>query len=159
MSIIKVLTIGDVVGHEAINYLQNHLYSFQSKNNINLTIANGENALGMGIDPLSASNIFSAGVDIITSGNHIWKRKEIKQYLDDDYRIIRPCNYRNAPGYGYTVAKIDETFTQVILNSVSGTAQESADNILMATLAKMQGVAEDDITVMVTKVRKNVEAS
>lgn len=69
---------------------------------IEFTIANGENAAGgMGLTPAVASEIFDLGVDVLTSGNHIWAKKEILSHLDEERRILRPSNYpRGVPGAG-----------------------------------------------------------
>jgi hypothetical protein len=75
------------------------------EHNVHFTIANGENSAGgLGITPTTAKEIFSAGVDVITTGNHVFKQKQILSTLDKDPRILRPVNYpETQPGIGWTV--------------------------------------------------------
>lgn len=95
--------IGDVVGRPGRRVLQTFLPSLHSEYNLNLVIANGENsASGLGITVSTARELIDLGVDVITSGNHVWARKEIFPYLDDELPIIRPMNYPPAaPGRGF----------------------------------------------------------
>ncbi len=100
---IKLLIFGDVVGKVGRNALSYFLYKNRTKYKPDLIIANGENVSGgIGIHPKNAENLFSMGVDVITSGNHIWRYKEIIQYISKNEKLIRPLNYGdNAPGKGY----------------------------------------------------------
>ena len=109
MSLQKILCIGDVVGPGAVSYLQKKLHMFCSANAIDLTVCNCENAAaGNGVDPASAQELLAAGADVLTSGNHIWKRHEIREYLEANDRILRPANYpASCPGNGYTFVDID----------------------------------------------------
>ena len=74
---------------------------------IDLVVANGENASGgIGITPQVADDLLSHGIDLLTSGNHIWKHKEIKPYLQDTDRLLRPANYPpESPGRGYAIVE------------------------------------------------------
>lgn len=104
----KILAIGDVVGPLGLEYLQANLRRFISENNIDLTVVNGENvSVGNGLSSTDAKAIRESGADIITSGNHIWKKKDIYDYLDSSAHIVRPCNYpAENPGMGYTCLNI-----------------------------------------------------
>ncbi|GAI24566.1 unnamed protein product, partial [marine sediment metagenome] len=84
---IKILFIGDIVGKPGRKAVKEILPRLKRENNIFLTIANGENlAGGIGITPDVAQEIRSYGVDVITTGNHVWRRKEIEHYLNEvDY--------------------------------------------------------------------------
>lgn len=102
----KILFLGDIVGRPGRKVLAENLKDLVKQHKADIIIANGENASGgSGIDPRTAGEIFSAGVDFITTGNHIWDRKEIKNYLNENsQRIIRPANYaEGAPGVGIQV--------------------------------------------------------
>ena len=93
---LNVLCIGDVVGKNSCIYLRNNLPKIKRKYNIDIVIANGENsAEGNGITPFSANQLFSAGVDIITGGNHTVKRKEIYDMLDNNPYMTTPNNILN----------------------------------------------------------------
>ena len=109
MSEFRILALGDVVGPEAVKYLGEKLWNFRRANNINMVICNAENAcVGNGLDPQSADKLLSSGCDVLTGGNHIFRKKEIRRYLDDTRSLIRPANYPfGTPGNGYTIAKID----------------------------------------------------
>jgi len=102
-----VLAIGDIIGKPgrwALTELVPHL---RQKYGVDLVIANGENAAGgIGLTPDTAQELLTAGVDVITSGNHIWAQKEIIPYLDGDMPILRPLNYPpGVPGRGYIATK------------------------------------------------------
>ncbi len=101
----KVLLIGDVVGAPGCRYLQSVLHDFKRKNGIDLVIVNGENsAVGNGMLPQSVDALLGAGADVITSGNHVFRRFEIYDYLEDHPYVLRPANYPdNTVGNGYYV--------------------------------------------------------
>lgn len=103
----KVLFIGDVVGKPGRRAVKTLLPQMRKQYGLDLVISNGENAAGgLGITPSTAEELLQAGVDVITSGNHLWKHKEIIPYLDGDARILRPLNYPpGVPGKGYLVYK------------------------------------------------------
>ena len=99
---------GDIVGRSGRNVIEKFLPDLISKNDINFVIANGENsASGFGITKKICDQLYKIGVDVITSGNHIWDQKEILSYIDNDKRLIRPCNYpTDTPGRGFGAYKI-----------------------------------------------------
>ena len=101
----KILIIGDVVGNCGTEFLRQNLHSFAKDNNIDMIIANGENAAkNNGLDASTADVLFSAGVDVITSGNHIWHKFEMQNIIDDYENILRPANYPGeCPGNGYVI--------------------------------------------------------
>ena len=110
----KVLFLGDVVAKGGRKALAKYIPRITEEYKPDLIIANGENASGgIGITSETAEEIFSFGVDVITSGNHIWKHKDIFAYLESNSdKIIRPLNYPNSdeyetPGSGYTKIKKD----------------------------------------------------
>ncbi len=98
----KILAIGDVVGPAAVEKLGSWLRSYRDAARIDLCLVNGENAsVGNGIDVSAARAILDAGADIITTGNHVWHKRDIRSYLDDSDRILRPANYpSHVPGVG-----------------------------------------------------------
>lgn len=100
---IRLLMIGDVVGRPGRRAVIENIPGLVRDERINLTIANGENAAGgNGITREVAGELFSAGVEVITMGNHVWNKKEIYNLITREDRIIRPCNYPpGAPGAGY----------------------------------------------------------
>lgn len=101
----RVLILGDVMGRPARRAAQDLVPSLIKKENIDLVVANAENSAGgMGVDIKSAKELLSAGVQILTSGNHIWKKKEIYSYIDQQDHLIRPANFpEGAPGKGWCI--------------------------------------------------------
>lgn len=98
----KLLFIGDIVGRAGRKALTDHLDSIVDRHYVDLVIANGENAAsGYGLTGSVLQEIFKAGVDVVTSGNHIWDKKEIMPLLDKESRLLRPANYPpGLPGRG-----------------------------------------------------------
>ena len=99
----KVLIIGDVMGKPGRDAMKEFLD--KKKNDYDFVIVNGENAAaGFGITPKIADEFFELGVDVITSGNHIWDKKELYSYLNENKNILRLLNYpKGVPGFGYTI--------------------------------------------------------
>jgi metallophosphoesterase (TIGR00282 family) len=99
----RILILGDIVGRPARRAIAEFVPSFVSREGIHLVVGNAENAAGgMGVDIKSAQELLSSGIDVLTSGNHIWKKKEIYSYLDAHENLLRPANYpQGAPGRGW----------------------------------------------------------
>lgn len=117
----RILCIGDVVGAAGCAFLRAHLSALKNTEHIDLVVANGENSAdGNGMTPTSAEHLFTSGVDVITGGNHTYRRKEIYRLLDENPRIVRPANYPAAdPGVGYTL--VDTLKARVCVVSLLGT--------------------------------------
>jgi hypothetical protein len=100
---LKILAIGDIIGKPGRKAIRELLPSLCHEYGIALVIGNGENAAGgIGLTPSTAQELFDSGIDIITTGNHIWAHKEIIPYLDSGFAILRPLNYPPVtPGRGY----------------------------------------------------------
>ncbi len=118
----KVLAIGDIFGEAAADALGGFISELRATYSPDVTVCNGENAAdGRGLTPELASVILAAGVDVITTGNHIWDRDVIKPYLDSTDRVLRPANYpASAAGVGETVITADGV--KILVINVSGTA-------------------------------------
>ena len=101
----RILFIGDIVGEPGRRAIKELVPKIVKREKIDFVIANGENtAGGSGITPMIVDELLGYGVDVITSGDHIWKRKEILDRIAEDARILRPANYpTEAPGFGATV--------------------------------------------------------
>lgn len=114
----RILILGDVVGRPGRTAIRELVPTFVQDNGIDLVIANAENAAGgMGVDIKSAEQLFSAGVHVLTSGNHIWKKKEIYSYLETHPCLVRPANYpEGAPGRGWVEWKDDKGLCALIVN-------------------------------------------
>lgn len=146
----KVLAIGDVVGKAGCEFLRSKLPQIKKDYDIDLVIANGENsAEGNGITPHSANFLFSSGVDVITTGNHAFRRKEIYNYLNDNKYILRPANYPEGSTPGKGVCKIDMLKRNVIIVNLLGTIyMESLDNPLEKIDEILKHVSENDIVIV-----------
>lgn len=117
----NILVLGDVVGEAGCQFVRKNLPGFKKLKGIDFCIANGENsAPGNGITPESAEHLFLSGVDFITTGNHVYRRKEVYDFLDDTDSVIRPFNFPELnPGKGYAVA--DLGFCRVGIINLMGT--------------------------------------
>jgi metallophosphoesterase (TIGR00282 family) len=100
-----ILAIGDIVGKPGRKAISQFLPGLRQQYGFELVMANGENAAGgIGLTPDTAQELLDAGVDVITSGNHIWAQKDIFPYLESQMPILRPLNYPpGVPGRGYLV--------------------------------------------------------
>ena len=114
----KVLFIGDIVGEPGRKTVRQHLKGLAEAHRPDLVIANGENAAGgFGITPEIADELFFMGIDILTSGNHVWDKKEIEPYFTKQDRLIRPANYPgNSMGYGSVVVSTPSGAKAAVLN-------------------------------------------
>ena len=101
----KVLFIGDIIGEPGRKMVRANIRSLVETHSPDLVIANGENAAGgFGITSEIAEELFALGIHVLTSGNHVWDKKEIEPYLTKQDRLIRPANYpAGNPGYGSVV--------------------------------------------------------
>ncbi|MGA8923295.1 MAG: TIGR00282 family metallophosphoesterase [Candidatus Dormiibacterota bacterium] len=97
----RILFIGDLVGSIGRELVTKNLAEITRAHSVDLVIANGENAAsGFGITPKICEELFHAGVEVITGGNHSWDRKEILEYIPNEPRLIRPANFPKSPGRG-----------------------------------------------------------
>ena len=125
----NILVIGDVVSANGCEFLRKHLPSLKRMKKVDLCIVNGENsAVGNGMLPNSVESIFASGANVITSGNHALRRKEIYETLDEEECLIRPANFhRTAPGKGYCV--VDMGYCRVaVIKLIGRVYMEQAEN-------------------------------
>jgi 2',3'-cyclic-nucleotide 2'-phosphodiesterase len=149
--LITILFAGDVVGGIGRRTLLALLPSLRDRYAPDFVVVNGENAAGgLGITPKIATEMFDAGVDVITLGNHTYRHREIYAYLDEQERIIRPANFlRSQPGHGWCVVERDGVRLGVV--SLAGNlfmdparpAFAEADAALMALEGKADHVLVD----------------
>src|SRR5579862_6303940 len=114
----NILFIGDIFASPGRVLVARHLQEIIGEEKIQLAIANAENSAGgFGITPSIAEELFSLGLDVITSGNHIWDKKEIFDYLPRTPRLLRPANYpAELPGSGLVVQKARNGVNVAIIN-------------------------------------------
>ncbi|MBQ4311041.1 MAG: TIGR00282 family metallophosphoesterase [Oscillospiraceae bacterium] len=138
----KILFLGDIVGSHGCRFVKSVIYDIKKKHGIDIVIANGENSAdGNGITPLSADMLFDFA-DIITTGNHCFRRKEVYPLLESSDRIIRPANYpEDAPGKGYCIYDMGSSQLAVI-NLIGVIYTDQADNPFAAAdriLSELRG--------------------
>ena len=118
----KILTIGDVIGTKSVEYLGKNLWQTRSRLGADLVVVNGENAADIyGIGQSHANDLWAAGADLITLGNHAFSRRDICDLLSNSEAIIRPANYPPlAPGAGYTYLRVSGW--RILCINIMGTA-------------------------------------
>src|SRR2546421_6384880 len=114
----RILFVADVFGAPGRRALEERLAGLREELSVGFCVVNGENAAdGAGLTPKLADRLLAAGADVITLGNHTWRRGEIAPYLERSERVIRPANMSSvAPGRGLTVAKADDGTPVSVLN-------------------------------------------
>ena len=114
----KLLFIGDIVGRPGRDLVRRHLKALAAAHKADLVIANGENAAGgAGITRDNANEILASGVDVITSGNHVWDKRETLEFIGAEPRLIRPANYpAGTPGLGSYVARTRDGVLVGVIN-------------------------------------------
>ena len=137
----NILMIGDVVGSGGCQFLRSKLPAFKRLKSVDLVVCNGENSAdGNGITPSSAGYLFDSGVDVITTGNHAFRRREVYDLFESEPFLLRPANFpSSAPGKGFCV--VDKGRVQICVANIMGTVYleslacpfETADRILNST--------------------------
>ena len=126
----NILAVGDVVGEGGLAHLARHLRALKQWKDIRFTVVNGENASGVGLTPAQAEEIYRAGADVITLGNHTFNRLQIVRCLEEDPCLLRPANYTaRAPGRGWGVYDGGKGVTVGVMNLIGRfTLDSNADN-------------------------------
>ena len=114
----KLLFIGDIVGRPGRDLIKRGVRPLARAHQVDLVIANGENAAGgAGLTRDNANDIFKAGVQVITGGNHIWDKREVLEFIDHEPRLVRPANYpAGTPGRGTTLVTLPDGTRVGVLN-------------------------------------------
>jgi metallophosphoesterase (TIGR00282 family) len=138
----RLLFVGDVYGRPGRDALTATLPRLRRERAIDLVIANGENsAHGAGLTPSTARDLFQAGVDLITSGNHIWQHKEARAYLEREPRVLRPLNYPpGTPGQGSMLIRVGES-PVLVLNAMGRLFMKAIDDPFRAVDAALAEAA------------------
>ena len=130
----KVLFLGDVVGNPGRLAIKQQLKNQIVKNKIEFVIANGENAAeeGVGITRNISEDFFNSGVDVITTGNHIWDQRETADYINIERRLLRPLNLiKPSPGNGFEVYKSKNGFNVGVLNLMGNVYMKKCDDVFI----------------------------
>jgi 2',3'-cyclic-nucleotide 2'-phosphodiesterase len=113
----NLLFIGDIFASPGRRIVADHLSDIVESNQIDLAIANAENAAGgFGLTPAIAEELFALGLDVLTSGNHIWDKREVYDYFGRQPRLLRPANYPDAPGSGLVVLRARNGLECAVVN-------------------------------------------
>lgn len=142
----RILFLGDIVGRPGRAAVREHVWRLRERADIDLVFANGENASGgFGLSARNASELFGAGIDGMTGGNHIWKFRNLWNLLDTDERLLRPHNYPpGAPGSGVRVFRREGLAPVAVINLQGRTFMPPVDcpfAAAEAALAGLDGVA------------------
>ena len=132
----KILFLGDVVGISGCSKIMNNLKSEIKKKKINFVVVNGENAAepGVGITGEICSDFFNCGVNVITTGNHIWDQKDIMKVIDKENRLLRPLNlYEPSPGKGFEIYETSENIKIGVLNLMGNVFMKKCEDVFEAS--------------------------
>ncbi len=128
----RILFLGDVVGNSGCSKLIENLPSQRKQREIDFVIVNGENAdeSGVGLTQKICEKFFLSGVDVITSGNHIWDQKDIMQFIENEKRILRPKNFfEPSPGKGFEIFTTDNNFKIGVLNLIGNVFMKKSNDV------------------------------
>ena len=128
----KILFLGDVVGISGCSKIMNNLLDQIKKNKIDFVIVNGENAAaaGVGLTQEICEDFFKCGVNVITTGNHVWDQKEIMNFIDKENRLLRPKNlFEPAPGKGFEIYTTAEDIKIGVLNLMGNVFMKKCDDV------------------------------
>ena len=131
----RILFLGDVVGNSGCSKILNNLLSQKELNKIDFVIVNGENAAeaGVGLTKEICEDFFKCGVNVITTGNHVWDKKEIMNYIDKENRLLRPKNlFEPAPGKGFNIYTTDNNVKIGVLNLMGNVFMKKCEDVFEA---------------------------
>jgi hypothetical protein len=136
----KILFIGDIVGEPGRRAVKQLVPQLRAEHALDVVIANGENSAGgSGITEMTAAEIFKAGVDVITTGDHLWDQKEILDLLETEKRLVRPLNYpAGTPGQGSVVHRADGKPPIAVVNVQGRTFMPALENPFVMMQAEIQ---------------------
>ncbi len=128
----RIFFLGDIVGKSGRLAVINNINEIIDKRKIDFVIVNGENAAdqGVGITEGISNDLFNAGVDVITTGNHVWDQKETANHIERETRLLRPENIsNNSPGKGFGIFKSKNGFKVGVLNLMGNVFMKKCDDV------------------------------
>jgi hypothetical protein len=143
-ALLRCMVIGDIIGKPGRQAVVHALPPMRTELDLDLVIANGENlAAGAGLTARLAEELLANGVDVITSGNHIWDKREVYEYLDSDRPVLRPLNYPDdAPGRGWLLHRLPDGDQVAVINAMGRVFMNQLDSPFVAMDALLDGAAE-----------------
>ncbi|MCM2265942.1 MAG: TIGR00282 family metallophosphoesterase [Desulfuromonadales bacterium] len=147
----KILFIGDIVGRPGRQMIARHLASLVDRHLIDLVVANAENAAaGFGVTPDVVAELLDAGIDVLTTGNHVWDKKESFPILEQEERILRPANYPpGLPGKGWGVFRTSAGVPVAVVNLEGRVFMNNLDCPFRAADAILDGLPGSPSIVLV----------
>ena len=143
-ALLRCMVIGDIIGKPGRQAVGHQLRDMRAELDLDMVIANGENvAAGAGLTPSLSEELLSHGIDVITSGNHIWDKREIYEYLDSGRPVLRPLNYPDsAPGRGWLVHQLADGEQVAVVNVMGRVFMNQLDSPFEAMDGLLDGAAE-----------------
>lgn len=140
----RCLVIGDIIGKPGRLAIGHALPDLRAELDLDMVIANAENvAAGAGLTPSLAEELLSSGIDVLTSGNHIWDKREIYDYLDTDRPVLRPANYPDGvPGRGWLIHHLADGEPVAVINLMGQVFMNQLDSPFTLADALLDGAAE-----------------
>jgi hypothetical protein len=150
-STLRILFIGDIVGEPGRRAISQSLSRLKAEFVPDFVIANAENAAGgVGITKDTALDIFGAGVNVITLGNHAWSKKEAYDFIDQDPRVLRPANYPSgAPGRGYALYETQKAGPIGVISLCGRVFMDSLDNPFLVADSAIEAMAGETRVIIV----------
>ena len=144
----KIIFLGDVMGRSGRHALRDHLPGLINEHQIDFVIANGENSAGgFGITEPICEELYSYGVNVITTGNHLWDQKEISNYIDKDNKLLKPYNFaEGTPGLGFN-NYIDKNGKKIVVINIMGNLfMRSCDNAFFKVEEVLKNIDTQDLS-------------
>ncbi len=143
-ALLRCMVVGDIIGKPGRQAITHALPELRRELDLDMVIANGENlAAGAGLTPSLSEELLGNGVDVITSGNHIWDKREVYDYLDSDRPVLRPMNYPDdAPGRGWLIHDLPDGGQVAVMNAMGRVFMNQLDSPFTAMDALLDGAAE-----------------
>ena len=133
----RIFFLGDIVGNSGCNAVKKNLSKIIIENKIDFVVANGENAAdqGVGITENITNELLSVGVDVITSGNHIWDQKETVDFIKNQKRLLRPLNLpKDSPGQGFGIYVAKNGYKVGVLNLMGNVFMKKCDDVFQSAI-------------------------
>lgn len=147
----NILFIGDIVGSPGREAIKSIVPGLKKEYNLQFIIANAENAAGgSGITPAVAEELFACGIDVLTSGDHIWKKREIFEIIEQEERILRPLNFPDgAPGRGFAAFKTKNGLKVGVINVNGRVFMEALESPFKTTAAAVEELSRQTKIIIV----------
>ncbi|HEX2195030.1 MAG TPA: TIGR00282 family metallophosphoesterase [Candidatus Limnocylindria bacterium] len=143
-ALVRCMAIGDIIGKPGRQAIEHQLREARAELDLDMVVANGENvAAGAGLTPSLAEELLGHGVDVITSGNHIWDKREVYEYLDSGRPVLRPLNYPDdAPGRGWLIHELPDGDQVAVVNVMGRVFMNQLASPFEAMDSLLDGAAE-----------------